>query len=102
MRLVDLDKNNPVFVQQAIDFAKRVKEAYPQVRIFSTTELNEPDLDVDLTFLGITNDDIRQVWKDTDTYVYIDMDESVYRGVYAEAFVELTDSDIAVLEEVVL
>lgn len=102
MRLEDLDKNNPVFVQQAIDFAKRVKDAYPGVRVFSTTELNKPDLDVDLTFLGITNEDLRKVYSDRDSYIYIDADELLYRGVYADAFPELTDSDIAVLEEVEL
>lgn len=97
-----MDKNNPVFVQQAIDFAKRVKETYPHVRVFSTTELNEPDLDVDLTFPGITNEALVKLLHDSDTHVYINADELVYRGVYADAFPELTESDLAVLEEVEL
>lgn len=102
MRLTDLDQNNPEFVRQAILFAQRVCAAHPEVKVYSTTGLNAPDLDVDLTFVGITNQDLHNLWTKDFPDVLIDKDETLYRGVYADAFPELGDAELSSLEEVVL
>lgn len=102
MRLTDLDQNNPEFVRQAVAFSRKVLTAHPEAKLYSTTEMNVPDLDVYLTFVGITNQDLSDLNTEEFPDVMIDRDELLYRGVYADAFPELGDAELSSLEEVVL